>query len=70
MTSRHVGIAGYTATEPDEVGERWRQYIESLHDKDGKPKIEDLQVEEREEVDEDEAGPEAPKVKFYWQCQK
>ena len=47
--------------EPEEVKETWRQYIESLYDKDGKPKIEDLQVEEREEIDEDVAGPEVLK---------
>src|SRR3989442_13833762 len=47
--------------EPEEVKETWRQYIESLYDKDGKPKIEDLQVEEREEVDDDVAGPEVLK---------
>ena len=29
---------------------RWRQYTESLYDKEGNPKIEDLQVEDGEEV--------------------
>ena len=47
--------------KPEEVRERWRQYIESLYDRDGKPKIEDLQVEEREEVDEEEIGPQVLK---------
>ena len=41
--------------------ETWRQYIESLYDKDGKPKIDDLQIEEREEIDNDEEGPEVLK---------
>ena len=36
-------------------------YIESLYDKDGKSKIEVLQIEEREEVDDDEEGPEVLK---------
>ena len=46
--------AGNTITEPEEVRERWRQYIETLCDKDGKPKSEDLKVEEKEKVAEDE----------------
>src|SRR6267154_812637 len=53
--------AGNIVTEPEEVRERWRQYIESLYDRDGKPKIEDIQVEEREEVDEEEIGPQVLK---------
>ena len=32
-------------------------YIESLYDKDGKPKIEDLQVVAKVEVKEDDKGP-------------
>src|SRR3989442_7591167 len=47
--------------EPEEVKETCRQYIESFYDKDGKPKTNDLQVEEREEVDDDVAGPEVLK---------
>ena len=48
---------GNIVIEPEEVRERWRQYIESLYyDRDGKPKIEDLQIEERKEVDEEEIG--------------
>src|SRR3989442_11091617 len=55
------GQAGNTVTEPEEERETWRQYIESLYDKDGKPKKEDLQIEERDEVDDDEEGPEVLK---------
>ena len=61
MTSKNVSVmdsAGNTVTEPEEVRETWRQYIESLYDKDGKPKKQDLQIEERDEVDDDEEGPE------------
>ena len=61
MTKNNLGVkdsAGNTVTEPEEVRETWRQYIESLYDKDGKPKKQDLQIEEREEVDDDEEGPE------------
>ena len=49
--------AGTTITEPEAVRETWRMYIESLYDKDGKPKIEDLQVEDEGRVEEDEKGP-------------
>src|SRR6267154_4128728 len=52
---------GNIVTEPEEVRERWRQYIESLYDRDGKPKIEDLQVEEGEEVAEEEIRPQVLK---------
>ena len=31
--------AGNSITEPEEVRETWRQYIESLYDKDEKSKI-------------------------------
>ena len=42
-------------TDPEEVRETWKQYIESLYDKDGKPKKEGLKFEE--EVETDEKGP-------------
>src|SRR2546425_10611596 len=64
MTNKDVSVrdsAGNMVNEPEEVKETWRQYIESLYGKDGKPKIEDLQVEETEEVDDDVAGPEVLK---------
>ena len=48
---------GEIITEPDEVKESWRLYIESLYDKDGKPKMEELKVEEEGEVEEDDKGP-------------
>ena len=69
MTNKNVSVldsAGNTVTEPEEVRGTWRQYIESWYDKDGKPKIEDLQIHEREEVDEDEAGPELLKSEMLW----
>lgn len=60
MVSRNVSVAdnaGNIITEPEEVREIFRKYAESLYDKDGKPKIEDLCVEEEEEIEEDEKGP-------------
>ena len=47
--------SGNIVTDPEEVRETWKQYTESLYDKDGKPKNEDLKFEE--EVDTDEKGP-------------
>ena len=38
MTSNNMDVmnsAGNTVTETEEVRETWRQYIESLYDKDG-----------------------------------
>jgi hypothetical protein len=49
--------SGNIVTEPEEVRETWRQYIESLYDKDGKPEKEDLKFEEEDEVEADEKGP-------------
>src|SRR3989442_13474961 len=60
MTSKNISVmdsAENTVTEPEEMRETWRQYTESVYDRDEKPKIEDLQIEEREEVDEDEIEP-------------
>ena len=48
---------GVIVNEPEEVREQWRLYIESLYDKDGKPKNDDLKVAEEAEVEDDEKGP-------------
>ena len=40
MVSKNASVKdskGNIVTEPEEVRERWRQYIESLYDRDGKP---------------------------------
>ena len=49
--------SGNIVTDPEEVKKTWKQYIESLYDKDGKPKKEDLKFEDEKEVDTDEKGP-------------
>ena len=36
---------------------RWREYIEVLYDKDGKPKPEEMEVEKERDVQEDFKGP-------------
>ena len=61
MVSKNASVKdskGNIVTEPEEVRERWRQYTESLYDRDGKSKI---QVEEIEEVAEEEIGPQVLK---------
>ena len=50
--SLNMGImdsSGNIITDPEEVRETWKQYIESLYDKDGKPKEEDLKLERERE---------------------
>ena len=56
--------AGNILSEPEEVREAWRIYIESLYDKDGKPREEELKIEKQEEVEEDEKGPAILKSEF------
>ena len=58
--SANMGImdsSGNIVPDPEEVRETWKQYIESLYDKDGKPKKKDLKFEDEKEVDTDEKGP-------------
>src|SRR5579864_4618287 len=42
--------------EPDKIRERWKEYIEILYDKEGKPEAEEMERETR--VHEDNKGPE------------
>ena len=49
---------GNLITEPDRVRARWKEYIEMLYDKEGKPKAEDIAVECEASVREDCKGPE------------
>jgi hypothetical protein len=48
---------GKLVTELDEVKMRWKEYIEDLYGKDNKPTFEKLQLEEEEQVESDELGP-------------
>ena len=49
---------GQLLTEPERIRDRWKEYIEILYDKDGKPKTEDVSIEEEEHVLKDDLGPE------------
>src|SRR6476661_4071843 len=48
---------GVILKEPDEIKRRWREHIEELYDKGGKPGMEEFKLENEEDVDEDEKGP-------------
>src|SRR5579864_4300206 len=48
---------GKLLTEPDKIRERWKEYIEILYDKEGKPEAE-MTVERETSVNEDNKGSE------------
>ena len=48
---------GKLTTEPDKKTERWKEYIEKLYDKEGKPEEEEIAVEREAIVPEDCKGP-------------
>jgi hypothetical protein len=49
---------GKLLTEKEDVMNRWKEYIEILYDKDGKPTEEDIQLEQEDQIQEDYKGPE------------
>jgi hypothetical protein len=51
------GKDGKLLTEPQEVMNRWKEYTEELYCRDSKPKMEELDVENEEDVEEDGMGP-------------
>ena len=48
---------GKLLTEPEEIRNRWKEYIETLYDKNGKPQNEEMGIELELDVDEDSKGP-------------
>src|SRR6476469_5291030 len=48
---------GKLLTEPEEIRNRWKEYIETLYDKNGKPQNEEMGIELGLDVDEDSKGP-------------
>ena len=48
---------GNMITEPEEIRKRWKNYIEMLYDKKGKPLQDQMQVEDESSVHEDFKGP-------------
>jgi len=59
-SSRNSSIkdsTGKLLTEPEEVRQRWKEYIEVLYDRSGKPKEEDIVMQDEENVSNDCMGP-------------
>src|SRR6478736_4903339 len=48
---------GKLLTEPQEIRDRWKEYIKTLYDKNGKPQNEEMGIELKLDVDEDSKGP-------------
>src|SRR5579864_1582514 len=47
---------GKLLTEPDKIRERWKEYIDILYEKEGKPQAEEMTVERETSVHEDNKG--------------
>src|SRR6476469_7581900 len=48
---------GKLLTEPEEIRNRWKEHIETLYDKNGKPQNGEMGIELELDVDEDSKGP-------------
>src|SRR6476469_6226633 len=48
---------GKLLTEPEEIRNRWKEYIDTLYDKNGKPHNEEMGIELELDVDKDSKGP-------------
>jgi hypothetical protein len=56
---------GELKTELSDVKERWREYVEDLYDKTGKPVEGDFELEEENMVESDQKGPDIMKEEIY-----
>src|SRR6476619_4569606 len=50
-------MTGKLLTEPEEIRNRWKEYIETLYNKHGKTQNEKMGIELELDVDEDSKGP-------------
>src|SRR6478609_5392423 len=48
---------GKLLTEPEQIRNRWKEHIETLYDKNGKPQNEEMRIELKLDVDEDSKCP-------------
>ena len=48
---------GKLLSEPEEIKSRWKEYIEKLYDKNGKPSRLDMELEDEMVVELDDKGP-------------
>jgi exonuclease III len=49
---------GELLTEKGEIKRRWKEYVEELYDKESKPEMSEMGVEDEERVEDDNKGPE------------
>lgn len=49
--------SGAIITDPESVRARWKEYIEELYDKEGRPEYIDMGIEREQDVHEDTKGP-------------
>jgi len=55
---------GNNVNDPEKVGERWKEYIEELYDKEGKPTEEESNLEEENDTEEGGGGAELLYIEF------
>ena len=51
------GKGGEMLKEPEDIKRRWKEYVEDLYDKKGKPQIQDFVMEDENRVIEENKGP-------------
>ena len=56
---------GELKTEMSEVQERWKEYVEELYDKEGKPEEQDFQLEDENMIGNDQKGPDILRDEIY-----
>ena len=56
---------GELKTEMNEVKERWREYVEELYDKAGKPVVDDFNLEDENIIENDQRGPDILRDEIY-----
>ena len=49
---------GALLTSKDKIRNRWKEYIEDLYDKENRPEMEELYLENHETIDPETEGPE------------
>ena len=64
MTKTIMSKQGTMLTKPDEIKQRWKEYIEELYNKEEKP--EEIEMEEEAEVEKDKIGPDILTSEMGW----
>ena len=66
--SKNIAIndkSGELKTEMSEVKERWKEYVEELYDKAGKPAEKDFKLEDENMIESDQKGPDILRDEIY-----